>query len=296
MKLVGLAVAALLTLVSCAKKESQAEPKAALVESKTVLTSFYPMYIIAKNLANGVVGIEVKNMTKPQTGCLHDYSITPDDMKMLSTASVFVVNGAGMESFLDKVIAEHPTMAVVQASTGIPLISGGEEGDNPHLWVSVTNCMAQVKNVCEGLVKADPANEKQYRANAETYLAKLDSLKTRMHAGIDTLKSRNIITFHEAFPYFAQEFNLNIASVIEREPGSEPSAGELAETVEIVKKHSVKALFAEPQYPAKAAETIARETGAKLFTLDPVVSGPDSLDAYIQIMDKNLTTLVKALR
>ena len=83
--------------------------------------------------------------------------------------------------------------------------------------------------------------------------------------------------------------------MIEREPGSEPSAKELASTIEIVKKAKVKALFAEPQYPAKAADVIAGETGAKLYTLDPAVTGPMQAEAYIDIMEKNLTELRKAL-
>ena len=113
---------------------------------------------------------------------------------------------------------------------------------------------------------------------------------------LDNVKNRDIVTFHEAFPYFAKEFNLNIVGVIEREPGSEPSAKELQETIEQVKKLKVKALFAEPQYPAKAAETIAKETGSKVYTLDPVVTGPMDADAYINIMDSNLKILEEALK
>jgi len=83
--------------------------------------------------------------------------------------------------------------------------------------------------------------------------------------------------------------------VIEREPGSEPSAAELARTVEIVKSHKVKALFAEPQYPAKAARTVARETGIPVRTLDPAVSGPLAPDAYLKAMERNLAVLREAL-
>ena len=267
------------------------------VENRIILASFYPMYVTALNVANGVPGVIVKNMTKPQTGCLHDYQMTPDDMQTISKAWCFVVNGGGMESFLDKVTAHYPSMKIIPASTGIPLMTGdGEEGDNPHVWVSVSNSIVQVNNVCKGLCEADPEHAALYQTNAATYVKKLEALRTRMHEGLANIASRNIITFHEAFPYFAQEFGLTIAAVIEREPGSEPSAGELAETVDIVRKNTVKALFAEPQYPARAAETIARETGAHLHTLDPAVSGPDSPDAYIQIMDENLRVLMEALK
>ena len=222
--------------------------------------------------------------------------MTTDDMKNLSGADIFVVNGAGMEAFLDKVVAQLPKLKIVHASGGIELIQGGdEEGDNPHIWVSVSLHVRQVENIVDQLASADPNHADQYKKNGAEYVARLDQLRQKMHAGLKDIESRDIITFHEAFPYFAKEFDLNIAAVIEREPGSEPSAKELAETIEIVKEAKVTALFAEPQYPAKAAEAIARESGAKIYTLDPAVTGPMKTDAYIEIMEKNLAELQKAL-
>jgi zinc transport system substrate-binding protein len=265
----------------------------------TVVTSFYPMYVQTINVTKDVKGVKVVNMTKPQTGCLHDYQLTPDDLKTIEKAQAFVVNGAGMEAFLEKVIKQMPKLKIVDASRGIALIKGdGEEGDNPHLWVSISNAIKQVKNIGEQLAKIDPANGPQYRKNANAYIKKLQALKEKMHQGLDGVKNRNIITFHEAFPYFAQEFNLKIVAVIEREPGSEPSAQELAETIAIVKKAKVKGLFAEPQYPAKAAQTIARETGIKVSTLDPAVTGDANgdPDTYLKTMEKNLKSLQEALQ
>jgi zinc transport system substrate-binding protein len=262
-----------------------------------IITSFYPMYIATLNVAKDIPGVEVTNLTQPQTGCLHDYQMTTADMTRLSGADIFVVNGAGMETFLDKVIQQLPRIKVVQASEGIELIKGkGAEGDNPHIWCSPTLYIKQIQNIAAQLAQIDPDRAPQYRKNATDYVARLDQLRATMNKGLENIRTRDIITFHEAFPYFASEFGLHIAAVIEREPGSEPSAKEIAETIEIVKKSSVKALFAEPQYPAKAAETIARETGAKLYTLDPAVTGPMTKDAYIETMERNLSELQKALR
>ena len=260
-----------------------------------ITASFYPMYIATLNVTKGVPGVEVRDLTKPMTGCLHDYSITTNDMKELTKTDIFVVNGAGMESFLDKVIKQQPNIKIVSASDGIGLIKD-TTGKNPHVWVSVTLHIKQVRNIASQLALADPQHAKQYARNAAVYVAKLEKLRSEMHAGLKDLKTRDIITFHEAFPYFAKEFGLHIAAVIEREPGSEPSAKELAETITLVKKAKVKALFAEPQYPAKAAQAIARETGAKLYTLDPAVTGPMKDDAYIITMTTNLSELRKALR
>jgi zinc transport system substrate-binding protein len=265
----------------------------------TIVTSFYPMYVHAINVIKDVKGVNVINMTKPQTGCLHDYQLTPDDLKTLEKARVFVVNGAGMEAFLGKVIKQMPKLKIIEASQGITLLKGdGEEGDNPHVWVSISNAIQQVKNIGNQLAKIDPAHGDKYRENADAYIKKLETLKERMHKSLDGIHNRNIITFHEAFPYFAKEFNLNIVAVIEREPGSEPSAKELAETIKTIKKAKVTGLFAEPQYPAKAAEMIARETGIKVYSLDPAVTGESNGDtnAYLNVMERNLKSLQEALQ
>ena len=211
-----------------------------------IVTSFYPMYIDVINLTDGVEGVTVTNMTKPQTGCLHDYQLTTEDMKTLEKADAFVVNGAGMESFLDKVIKMQEGMTVIDASRGIELME--EDGEaNPHVWLSITKDIEQVKNIRDQLKEADPAHADQYEANAETYLAKLEVLKAEMHAALDDVPHKDIVTFHEAFPYFAEEFGLHILGVIEREPGADPTPAELETTIEQVKELPVKVLFAEPQ-------------------------------------------------
>lgn len=263
----------------------------------TIVTSFYPMYISTLNIVEGVEGVEVTNMTEPQTGCLHDYVITTENMKTLEKANAFVINGANMESFMEKVTNEIPNLKVVEASKGIELIKGdGDEGDNPHVWVSISDNIKQVENIRDQLVEIDSKHKDEYTKNADEYIKKLEAEKEKMHKEIDLLPNKDIITFHEAFPYFAKEFNLNIVDVIEREPGTEPSAEELKDTIEKVKKLKIKALFAEPQYPKKAAESIASETGSKVYTLDPAVTGELQKDAYIKIMDKNLEVLKEALK
>lgn len=291
----------LVSMVGCAKKSGSqsdvAETSKIQGNQLTIATSFYPMYIMTLNIAGNIPGVQVVNMAPLQAGCLHDYQIVPKDLKVLEKAQIFVVNGAGMEAFMDKVVQQQPNLKIVEASKNIQFIKNQSDGaDNPHIWVGVSGAIQQAKNIGEQLAALDPGNAERYRTNTTAYVNKLESLKQKMHQALDGIKNREIVTFHEAFPYFAKEFNLNIAAVIEREPGSQPSAGELADTINIVKKAKVKALFAEPQYPAKAAETIARETGAKVYGLDPAVTGPLQADAYINTMNSNLKVLEEALK
>lgn len=265
-----------------------------------IVTSFYPMYIDVLNITDGVEGVKVVNMTKPQTGCLHDYQLTTEDLKTLESADAFVVNGGGMESFLDKVASQQKNLKIIDASKSdkINFLKDGDE-ENPHVWLSVTYAIEQVKAITSQLCEADPAHEKQYRDNAMAYVEKLMNLREEMHGELDNLPNKDIVTFHEAFPYLAKEFRLNIVSVVEREPGTEPSPKELEELIAQVKALPVKVLFAEPQYSPVAAETIARETGAKLYQLDPVVTGeakPEAKDAYLNTMRENMKVLKEALQ
>ena len=285
-----------IALVGCGGANQTAEKKTA--EPFRIVTSFYPMYVATINITDGVDGVEVYNMTKPQTGCLHDYQLMTDDMKTLEKADAFVINGAGMEDFMDKVTEQQKKLKVIDASRGIELIHD-EEGDNPHVWLSVTDAIAQTRNIADQLKEADPAHAAQYEKNAAAYIEKLTSLKSEMHAALDNVPHKDIVTFHEAFPYFAKEFNLNIIGVVEREPGTEPTPTELQETIEQVNALPSKVLFTEPQYSPAAAETIARETGAKIYTLDPVVTGEandEAINAYIDTMKKNMETLKTALQ
>jgi zinc transport system substrate-binding protein len=255
------------------------------------------MYIMLLNITEDMPDVRVVDMTKPTTGCLHDYTVTPADMDNLEEAQFLVINGAGMENFMGKVISQFPSLKVIDSSKGIPLIKGqGDEGDNPHLWVSISDAILQVKNIGSQLSALYPADAAQFTANTAAYVQKLEAERGKMHAALDGLPNRDIITFHEAFPYFAKEFNLNIAGVIEREPGSEPSAKELAQTIDTINSLKVRALFAEPQYPLGAARSIAQETGLKVYILDPAVTGPDDPDAYLNIMDSNLKVLQEALQ
>ncbi len=273
-------------------------------EKMTFVTSCYPIYIMALNLTDGVENVEVLNMSENHKGCLHNFQLQSEDLKRIEKSSAFIINGAGMELFLDKVIKELPKVRVIDSSKNIDLIKDEDcdcEEDsctheyNPHIWVSISNYIKQVSNIAEELSEVDPNHKEQYKKNSELYIQKLTDLKNNMHSQLDNLSNKNIITFHEAFPYFAQEFGLNIVEVINHEPDSEPQAKEIAGVIEAVKKYNIKALFVEPQYSDSSAEIISAETGAKIYTLDPAVTGDNVKDSYINTMMQNLKILKESL-
>ena len=264
-------------------------------QSLRVVTSFYPVYIAALNVTAGIPGVEVSNLASPHVGCLHDYQLTAGDVRRLADADILLVNGAGMEPFLGKVAQQSPKVRVVEVSEGIPLLD-----DNPHVWVSLEGARRQTENIAAALAAAAPDRADAFRANASAYNASLSALEEKMRAALAPYAGTPIVTFHEAFPYFARDFDLDLAGEIEREPGAEPSARELADTVKLVRERKVKALFAEPQFPDQSAQVVARETGVRVYSLDPVVTGPsdpeEARGAYLRAMEKNLEVLQEALR
>lgn len=263
-------------------------------QSLRVVTSFYPVYVAVLNVTAGITGVEVSNLASPHVGCLHDYQLTAGDVRRLADADLLLVNGAGMEPFLGKVAQQSPGVRVVGVSEGIALLD-----DNPHVWVSLEGARRQTENIAAALAAAAPDRADAFRANASAYSASLSALEEKMRAALAPYAGTPIVTFHQAFPYFARDFDLDLAGEIEREPGAEPSARELADTVKLVRERKVKALFAEPQFPDKSAQVVARETGVRVYSLDPVVTGPsdpeEARGAYLRAMEKNLEVLQEAL-
>lgn len=319
-RILPILLAAVLILTSCGKNYSKNSNVNTEENGITIVTSFYPMYIFTKNITKDVNGVKVINMAEPKTGCLHDYQMTPSDMKKVEQADIMVINGAGLESFIEKIIKERPQLKIIEASKGLELLNGEsshESGDieedeheedseqkdhehsvNAHVWVSITGAIAEVKNIGEQLAAADPDNAEKYRKNTEEYVKKLEAQREKMLNALKGIENRNIVTFHEAFPYFAKEFDLNVIEIIETEEGSSPSAGELAGKIKKIKESNVKALFTDPQNVTNIVQTVSKETGIKVYELDPVVTGPEEpdLDAYIKAMDKNLDVLLEALK
>lgn len=256
-----------------------------------VVTSFYPAYIMALNVTKDAPGVSVANLTPSIKGCLHDYSLTTADMQKLSDADIFIVNGAGMEGFLRNIAAQCPKLKVVKLADRVPLID-----NNPHIWLSISGAIMQVKNLGMSLAGFDPGNASFYQKNTDAYVVKLEKLGLKMYSALAPYKGAKVITLHDAFVYFAREFGLEIVAVVEREPDAQPSAKDLSEIIQLIKKEGVKAIFSDDWYPVSYLDTIAMESGAPVYFINPAVSGPNDPGAYIEIMQNNLDTLKEALK
>ncbi len=264
-----------------------------------VLASFLPMYVFARNVADGVPGISVDLMLPASLGCPHDYALTPGDMRKIAAADLFIANGYGMEEFLGSPVRRaNPKIAIVETASGVPPIRtrGREHGGiNPHTWVSPRNAILQVRAIEKALAAASPANALAFRRNADAYAARLETLAAAFDAAARRFRRRNVVTFHDVFDYLARDVGISVVGRIEDTPGQEPSAGEMQALVRTIRKTAAAAVFAEPQYPERLAAIVAGEAGVPLRVLDPVSTGPADPAAYENAMRKNLATLAGVL-
>ena len=284
----------------------------------TVVASFYPVYIMAANVLEGVEGVQLTSMTAPTTGCLHDYQLLVSDMRALAQADLFLINGAGMEAFLPDVTDQFPSLLVVDCSQGAALLcydeahehdhddhhddpedSHGHDHDhgefNPHIWLDPENAVVMTGNIAQALALALPNQAEKIQANAEAYAARLRALDEELHAALQALPQRDIVTFHESFPYFANAYGLHIAAVVTMEPDAPLSPRMVEEVVEKVRAAGNPPLFAEPQYPSAALRAISLETGAPVYVMDPLSTGTGRLTDYEDVLRSNAAILIDAL-
>lgn len=270
-----------------------------------IVASFYPVYIAALNLADGVEGVEVVSLTGPTTGCLHDYQLSPDNRITLSGASVLAVNGAGAESFLDGVLAQSPDLPVVDTSAGVPLIESGEHHEheghdhseqeevfyNEHIWTSPERYRRQVENLRDGLCRHDPAHAKQYEENAAAYIRQIEVIGGRLKAAAASLPFKTCVTFHDSLSYMAADWGLTVAASLSIGEESGVSAADLAQAEQQAKAAGQILLLYDSQYPVEYAYVGASARESRVLALRTGVSGDPVPSAWLDAMTYNLSLL-----
>ena len=282
-------VSGLLTNIYVKESSSKQEE-----QTLTVVTSFYPMYIAALNVIGDTDGVHLQNLSEPQTGCLHDFQLTPEDMKLLSKADVFIINGGGIESFMKDVAKSYPDLTIIEASEGIDLLEDeGEE--NAHAWMSVATYEEQVNHIAEGLAAADEKHASDYQKHADAYTVKLDALKERQQKVAEKIKGQSVILFHEAYDYVADDYGLDVAYVLDLDEERQVSAGEVADVLAAVRDDHVKCILAEELYGKSMGDTVEKETDAKVIYLDALNRGDYDADSYIKGMSANIDLIEQYL-
>lgn len=303
---IGLTAVALATLlVACGSGSGSSSPAGGTTPSgATPMAGALPVVTTTTVFADIVRNVggnrtSVRSIIPPGVGP-EDYEPKPEDAKALADARLIVSNGAGLDDFLDRLVgsagAQAPRLVL---GDGIPTITVNGEA-NPHFWLDPTLVKQfYLPAIAAKLSEVDPEGKATYDANVTAYGATLDALDTELKASIDQIptENRKLVTFHDAFPYFARHFGFELVGVVLENVGGEPSAADLAVLVAKVKAAHVKAVFSEAQFSPKLSQTLADEAGVShvVTTLYNDALGPAPADTYLGLMRWNVAEIVAAL-
>ena len=300
-------------------------------ESFVITASFYPVYIAALNVAGDIDGVEVRNLTQPQTGCLHDYQLTTEDMKAMADSDVLLINGGGIESFVSKVAKTYPKLSIINLSASFAEFPEEDEEDadyedadhedadhedadhdhdhdhdheeqNSHFWMDIELYRKEVESMEEGLSIRDPVHADQYKKNAEAYLKKLESLQSEEAELKAALSGKKVVVFHEAFLYLAEDLDMQVTMTMDLDEERQVSAGEVRQVLDALALSDDKIIFAERTYGEEMGDRMTEEASATVIYLDPLTRPKDGQeseqDGYLLAMQENFdkirTTLLGA--
>jgi manganese/iron transport system substrate-binding protein len=259
-------------------------------------------------------GVEVFSIV-PVGGSPETFQPSPRDAGRISESQVVFENGLGLDSWVEDLIESvgNQEQTVVKLSEGLEPPEGGEHEEehgeeeeqvhehaegNPHLWLDVANAEHYVERIRDTLVEIDPEGAEEYEANAEEYLARLEELDGYIRERIGNIpeERRKLVTFHDAFPYFAEAYGFELVGVVLENPEAEPGSREVAEVVRKIEEEEVPAVFTEPQFNVGLADTIAQEAGVEVRELyTDTLTDEEAGDTYEAMMRTNIDRISEAL-
>lgn len=299
-------------------QEVESTPKKPL----KVVATFLPMYYFTKAVAGEAAEVR---MLVPAGTEIHEYQSTPKDIQTITQADVLVKNGLGLEEFLDNTVssAQNSRLVEIDASQGIqplgeisPVINSSEStrtgadpaheeetGEttqhehqgNPHVWLDPVLAKQQVETIRNGLIAADPNQRATYQANAAAYIQQLEELDNQYEQRLKRYQNRTFVTFHDAFPYLAQRYQLQQVAVVAI-PEDNLSPTDIQKTVSAVKQYKVKAILGEPGVDNKLLQSLSSDLNLTLRSLNSLESGSQDPQYYFTAMKANLQTIESAFQ
>ena len=296
--MLSLLLSGLLLLTACGGGTAATPAPVEADDTIHILATTYPVYLFTTAVTEGVEGVEVTRLIQEEISCLHDYTLTVNDMKAIEAADVIVMNGVGLEDFMSDALATSDA-PVIDCSEGVELLEAmGHEGHDhdteydPHIWMDEGNVSVMLENITKALSDLDPDHGETYEVNRAAADAALGYDADKL----SQLSGKPLITFHDGFQYFAQATGLDLLKAIEEEEGAEASAAEIKEIVGLIGEYDIPAIFTEKNGSDATAQAISRETGCGVAQLDLVMSGDGSgIQPYVDAMNQNIDTILEAL-
>jgi len=270
-----------------------------------VVATFYPLYDFAQNVVGNKTSVSI---LVPETEDVHDFTPVPSSVEEVASANVLIFNGAGLEPWISSLVssAANPKLVLVNCSQGIPLIPVPPEFQrngqvvDPHIWLDPVLAKQMVNNILQGLIKADPEDNRTFTANAQAYEAKLDYLNSEImnETNFKVVKTQKFITFHEAFHYFANQYNLTQIAILGPFEES-PTDTDIQNVIGNVTQNHLAYIGYESLENNDIAKMVGSETNATLILMDPIegLSQAEQMAGmnYLSLMQMDLANIVLAL-
>ena len=280
MKRFSLLLCCLLLLLTGCGAEKTTQPPVIAATTK-------PVQQFTAAIAEGT-GLTVEAVVSEPVSCLHDYSLSVTQMKLVERADLVILSGCGLEDFMESAL--RSAKAAADASANAETLPG-EDGADPHIWLDPARAALMAQNIAAALSEHYPQYADTFAKNLETLSSRLDELAAYGAAQTEALSCRRLITFHDGFAYFAESLGLEVLASIEEEAGSEVAAADLISIIGTVKEYALPAVFTEVNGSESAAGIVAAETGCRVFKLDTALGDDD----YFTAMRKNYDAIREAL-
>lgn len=305
--IIGAAIATVLAQSGTTQDEPQITQEPSKIK---VIASFYPLYEFSKNVGGQTADVStfIPIGIEP-----HDWEPSTGDLLGLKGADMFVYNGAGLEPFVEKLLdsGEYQNVLFVETVHQIELIKteddkhseenehGSDLPYDPHVWLDPILAKRQVETIKNAMIQVDPNNAQQYEDNTARYLAELDALDSKIVAELSECKKDIIVTFHTAFSYFANRYDIKTFALSGIAPESEATASDLKGIIDFIKENDINVIFAEELIDPKLVTALADEAGVQVLTLSPLEGlSKEELakgTTYFDKMEENLKNIKIAL-
>ena len=312
-KLAIIAIAIVIPLTSFAVTQPNFTSEISTTDNSKlqVVTSATFLYEFTQNIGKEMVDV---TLLVPMGADPHDWEPTIRDTERLQRSDVIIVNGIGYEHWIGSLELTGIAGILVDTSNGISTLDSAKHDEekhdeekhdeekhdeekhgalDPHIWLNPVNAQLQVKNIANALSNSDPMNKNHYQSNAEIYNQELNLLDAKIRTELSGCKT-DFITFHDAFSYFSEEYDLTQHTII----SSTDSHGEvtlqtLENIISLARELNIKIIFAEESASTKTSQVIADEIGGKVLVLSPLEIVSD--ETYVEKMTQNLESLKDAL-
>ena len=295
-KLAILAIAVVIPLSSIAVYGTDSNQQFTIADNSKlqVISSFYTLHEFSQNIGQEKVDV---TLLVPAGVAPHDWGPTIKDVQRMQKSDLIIINGIGFENWVDNLDETDYQGVIVDTSNGILVRNFDQEQINssgdPHIWLNPVYAKIQVQNIANAFSNSDPDNQQYYQFNAAQYIEQLDLLDLKIRNELSDC-NQDFVAFHDAFSYFADEYNLNQHTIISsNSPHGEATAKTLEEVISTSRELNIKVIFSEENVNTRTSEIIANEIGGKVLVLSTLEIFSDG--TYISKMTENLSNLEEAL-